>query len=213
MKNSTGLPEGSQLKQVDSLKEEVIETIARSFAEYPYDPEEDNQFFLFRDPGNVKEYLSLYIHQALKNGQLYTLENKGYVILGDEKTPAHLLQYLQILHVLIRYMGFRNFCHYMSLSLDGQDSLEGRYRRKQKKFLHVEMLAVLPEYQHQGMMRRLLEEVRAWGQVRQANVILETDCYDKAQKYRHLGMKEISRRHITDRLVWYDYAFICSAKN
>ena len=51
------------------------------------------------------------------------------------------------------------------------------------------MLAVRPEYQRQGYMRKMLEYTYRLAEGRGVPVILDTDDRDKASRYEHLGMK------------------------
>lgn len=51
------------------------------------------------------------------------------------------------------------------------------------------MLAVRPEYQKQGYMRKMMEYTYRLAEGRGVPVILDTDDRDKASRYEHLGMK------------------------
>ena len=61
-------------------------------------------------------------------------------------------------------------------------------KKAKRKFIRVEMLVVRPEFQGQGYMRQLLEDVYRIADERGVSVILDTDDKDKAGRYMHLGL-------------------------
>ena len=66
------------------------------------------------------------------------------------------------------------------------------------------MLAVRPEYQRQGYMRKMLEYTYRLAESRGVPVILDTDDRDKASRYEHLGMKLDRIRTCDDIFHMYD---------
>lgn len=66
------------------------------------------------------------------------------------------------------------------------------------------MLAVRPEYQGQGFMRSMLEQVYKVADKKGVPVILDTDDKDKSDRYQHLGMKLNRVRKCGERFHMYD---------
>lgn len=66
------------------------------------------------------------------------------------------------------------------------------------------MLVVRPEFQGQGYMRKILEDVYRVADKRKVSVILDTDDKDKAMRYQHLGMKLDRVRNCGERFHMYD---------
>ena len=77
-------------------------------------------------------------------------------------------------------------------------------KKAKRKFIRVEMLVVRPEFQGQGYMRQLLEDVYRIADERGVSVILDTDDKDKAGRYMHLGMNLDRVRECGDRFHMYD---------
>ena len=77
-------------------------------------------------------------------------------------------------------------------------------KKAKRKFIRIEMLVVRPEFQGQGHMRKMLEDVYKMADKKGVPVILDTDDKDKAARYVHLGMKLDRVRNCGERFHMYD---------
>jgi ribosomal protein S18 acetylase RimI-like enzyme len=182
-----------------------IDLLTDAFMQYPYAKGEDSQFFLFKSKEKIKEYLQLYFSLAQKIGVLYSYKDKGYVIVTNENDSYPFLLSLKISLKLIECMGLGGFVRYVSVNMQGGNSLEMRKRNRNKPFIHLEMIAVLPKYQHHGIMKEMMEILFEKSRQASSDLILETDCLAKSQMYKHLGFRLVSTRKITKTLTWYDF--------
>ena len=66
------------------------------------------------------------------------------------------------------------------------------------------MLVVRAEFQGQGFMRKILENVYKVADKENVSVILDTDDKDKAARYEHLGMKLERIRNCGEKFHMYD---------
>ena len=89
------------------------------------------------------------------------------------------------------------------------NTIEMRMNKAKRKFLRIEMLAVRPEYQGQGFMRSMLEQVYKVADKKGVPVILDTDDKDKSDRYQHLGMKLDRVRNCGERFHMYDLIREC----
>lgn len=190
------------LETVQSVSEETAAAIAAAFAAYPYEEGEQSQFRDFKNQERVQAYIRQYIHNAAASDRLYTWKDRGYVYVTDENTQFSFRQSLGMLKLLVRTGGWHVFWKEFFSDLEpGQETL---LRQHKKPYYHVEMVAVLPEYQKQGVLKRLLGEVEDWARRDGCRVILETDNRAKAQMYEHLGYELKGRRFRPPGLCWYD---------
>jgi ribosomal protein S18 acetylase RimI-like enzyme len=186
-------------------KNAPIDLLADAFMQYPYAKGEDSQFFLFKSKEKIQEYLELYFTLAQKIGVLYSYKDQGYVIVSNENDSYPFLSSLKITFKLIECMGLGGFFRYVSVNMQGGNSLELRKRNQNKSFIHLEMIAVLPKYQHHGIMKEMMEILFKKSTQASSDLILETDCLAKSQMYKHLGFHLVSTRKITPTLTWYDF--------
>ena len=70
--------------------------------------------------------------------------------------------------------------------------------------VYIADVIVLPEYQGQGYMRRMLEYAYSIARDHRVPVILDTDDKDKAARYEHLGMRLDRVRNCGERFHMYD---------
>jgi GNAT superfamily N-acetyltransferase len=83
-------------------------------------------------------------------------------------------------------------------------TIETRMKKAKRKFIRIEMLVVRPEFQGQGHMRNILEDVYKIAEKKGLPVILDTDDKDKAARYEHLGMKLDRVRNCGEKFHMYD---------
>jgi GNAT superfamily N-acetyltransferase len=77
-------------------------------------------------------------------------------------------------------------------------------RKAKREFIRIEVLAVRPEYQQQGYMRKMMEGVYRLADRKKLPVILDTDDKNKSLRYQHLGMKLDRVRNCGEKFHMYD---------
>ena len=100
--------------------------------------------------------------------------------------------------------GFSNMKSFIKACFAEGNTIETRMNKAKRKYIRIEMLVVRPEFQGQGYMRKILEDVYRVADKRKVPVILDTDDKDKAMRYQHLGMKLDRVRNCGERFHMYD---------
>ena len=138
-------------------------------------------------------YMNAIVKAAYKSGVLYTTSDRheGFLMLSGE--GAGSIGFMDGIRMILAEKkalgGFGKMKEFISACFCEGGSIETRMRKANRKFLRIEMLAVRPEYQKQGYMRKMMEYTYRLAEVRGVPVILDTDDRDKASRYEHLGMK------------------------
>ena len=84
--------------------------------------------------------------------------------------------------------GFQKVLDYSRISSNDGGTISQEIMKRNARYVSVDILVVLKQYQHQGFMREMMEFVYAHAQQYGIMVALETDDILKAKKYEHLGM-------------------------
>lgn len=100
--------------------------------------------------------------------------------------------------------GFSNMKAFIKACFAEGGSIETRMKKAKRKFIRIEMLVVRAEFQWQGFMRKILEDVYKVADKENVSVILDTDDKDKAARYEHLGMKLERIRNCGEKFHMYD---------
>ena len=100
--------------------------------------------------------------------------------------------------------GFTNMKAFIKACFADGNTIETRMRKAKKKFIRIEMLVVRAEFQGQGFMRKMLEDVYELAHIVGVPVILDTDDKDKSARYEHLGMKLDRVRNCGEKFHMYD---------
>ena len=153
-------------------------------------------------------YMNAIVRAAYKSGLLYTTSDRheGFLVLSGEGTGS--VGFVDGIRMILAEKqalgGFRKMKEFIGACFCDGGSIETRMRKAKRKFLRIEMLAVRPEYQRQGYMRKMLEYTYRLAESRGVPVILDTDDRDKASRYEHLGMKLDRIRTCDDKFHMYD---------
>ncbi len=100
--------------------------------------------------------------------------------------------------------GLSNMKEFIKACYAEGSTIETRMKKAKRKFIRIEMLVVRPEFQGQGHMRNILEDVYKIAEKKGLPVILDTDDKDKAARYEHLGMKLDRVRNCGEKFHMYD---------
>ena len=195
--------------KLTGLNKEEVEAISKQIADAFYDYKYNEE-----DLGLVKYIKSrddmfTYITQAAYNsGLLYTTsdDHEGYLMLsGDGAGSVRFFDGIKMIMAEKKALGgFSNMKAFIKACFAEGNTIETRMRKAKRKFIRIEMLVVRPEFQGQGHMRNILEDVYKLAEKRGVPVILDTDDKDKAARYEHLGMKLDRIRNCGEKFHMYD---------
>ena len=197
------------MKKVTVMSDSEIRELAEAYADYDFRPGEKSIFSVFGSRERILRYLEMSIRTALKSGWIYSVgdNREAYIAISysDSHPPLHIM--LSFPFRAMKAVGTRPLYDLSKLLKNGGSSLADRMKKKGDKFLSVEMLCVRKEYQGKGYMRKAMEEVFRLADEKKLTVILETDETLKADKYRHLGMKQKGVRRFTPEIAFYEMIY------
>ena len=140
---------------------------------------------------------------------MYTTSDKheGYLVMsGTGFGKIGLLDGLMMIAAEKKALGgFKNMKSFIKTCFSEGGTIETRMKKAKRKFMRIEMLVVRPEYQKQGFMRKMLNDVYKYADKQGVSVILDTDDKDKSLRYEHLGMKLDRVRNCGDKFHMYDH--------
>lgn len=177
--------------------EQISRRIADVFYDYKYNEEDTGLIGFLHSREAVFIYIDAIVQAAYRGGVLYAASDRheGYLILSGEGAGGRIGFFDGMRMILAEKRalgGYKNMKSFISACFRDGGTIETRMRKKKRKFLRIEVLAVRKEYQRQGYMRRLMNYVYMLAEKEHVPVILDTDDKDKAARYEHLGM-ELSR--------------------
>ena len=185
---------------VTSMSEEQLDKVSHLMAE-AFLAEEGIFPALELTEERIAKYLKALVRFSVKCGELYMVsENgEGYIAYADSRyEKAPFIASARMLWESIDALGWEGFMKYTSLLSRAGSSQEQTFRTRFQPFINVSMLVIPVEYQHQGYMRLMLEEVFSKADEEGLPVLLETDSDSKMERYRHLGL-EIASKHTVGR--------------
>ena len=198
-------------KLIGLSKEEVrdISTqIADAFYDYKYNEEDLGLVKYIKSRDDMFTYMNAITQAAYNSGLLYTTsdDHEGYLMLsGEEAGSVRFFDGIKMIMAEKKALGgFSNMKAFIKACFAEGNTIETRMRKAKKKFIRIEMLVVRPEFQRQGHMRNILEDVYMLAEKRGVPVILDTDDKDKAARYEHLGMKLDRIRNCGEKFHMYD---------
>lgn len=198
-------------KLIGLSKEEVrdISTqIADAFYDYKYNEEDLGLVKYIKSRDDMFTYMNAITQAAYNSGLLYTTsdDREGYLMLsGDGAGSVRFFDGIKMIMAEKKALGgFSNMKAFIKACFAEGNTIETRMRKAKRKFIRIEMLVVRPEFQGQGHMRIILEDVYKLAEQRGVPVILDTDDKDKAARYEHLGMKLDRIRNCGEKFHMYD---------
>ena len=192
-------------------KEEVAaisKQIADAFYDYKYNEEDLGLVKYIKSRDDMFTYMNAITQAAYNSGLLYTTsdDHEGYLMLsGDGAGSVRFFDGIKMIMAEKKALGgFSNMKAFIKACFAEGNTIETRMRKAKRKFIRIEMLVVRPEFQGQGHMRNILEDVYKLAEKRRVPVILDTDDKDKAARYEHLGMKLDRIRNCGEKFHMYD---------
>ena len=192
-------------------KEEVVnisKQIADAFYNYKYNEDDLGLVKYIKSKEDMFTYMNAITQAAYNSGLLFTTSDKreGYLMLSGEGAGA--VRFVDGIKMIMAEKkalgGFSNMKKFIKACFAEGSTIETKMRKAKRKFIRIEMLVVRPEYQGQGHMRKMLEDVYEIAEKKGIPVILDTDDKDKAARYEHLGMKLDRVRNCGERFHMYD---------
>ena len=198
-------------KLIGLSKEEVRDIskqIADAFYDYKYNEEDLGLVKYIKSREDMFTYMNAITQAAYNSGLLYTTsdDHEGYLMLsGDGAGSVRFFDGIKMIMAEKKALGgFSNMKAFIKACFAEGNTIETRMRKAKRKFIRIEMLVVRPEFQGQGHMRNILEDVYKRAEKRGVPVILDTDDKDKAARYEHLGMKLDRIRNCGEKFHMYD---------
>ena len=200
------------MKKLTGLNKEEVTAISRqiadAFYDYKYNDEDLGLVKYIKSRKDMFVYMNAITQAAYNSGLLYTTSDKheGYLMLSGE--GAGKVKFFDGIKMIMAEKkalgGFSNMKSFIKACFAEGNTIETRMNKAKRKYIRIEMLVVRPEFQGQGYMRKILEDVYRVADKRKVPVILDTDDKDKAMRYQHLGMKLDRVRNCGERFHMYD---------
>ena len=187
---------------------EISKQIADAFYDYKYNEDDLGLVKYIKSRDDMFIYMNAITQAAYNSGLLYATSDKreGYLMLSGE--GAGSVRFFDGIKMIMAEKkalgGFSNMKAFIKACFAEGSTIETRMRKAKKKFIRIEMLVVRPEFQGQGFMRKILEDVYKVADKENVPVILDTDDKDKASRYEHLGMKLDRIRNCGEKFHMYD---------
>lgn len=200
------------MEQLTGLKDEEIvgisHQIADAFYDYKYNKDDQGLIKYIKSREDMFIYMNAITTAAYKSGLLFTTSDKreGYLMLAGEGVgTVNFFDGLKMIMAEKKALGgFTNMKAFIKACFADGNTIETRMRKAKKKFIRIEMLVVRAEFQGQGFMRKMLEDVYELAHIVGVPVILDTDDKDKSARYEHLGMKLDRVRNCGEKFHMYD---------
>ena len=187
---------------------EFSKQIADAFYDYKYNEDDLGLVKYIKSRDDMFIYMNAITQAAYNSGLLYATSDKreGYLMLSGE--GAGSVRFFDGIKMIIAEKkalgGFSNMKAFIKACFAEGRTIETRMRKAKRKFIRIEMLVVRPEFQGQGFMRKILEDVYKLADKENFPVILDTDDKNKAARYEHLGMKLDRIRNCGEKFHMYD---------
>ena len=191
-------------KEIGTISQKVTD----SFYDYAYCEDDAGLKSFFKSRDDMYTYISAIVKASYKSGLLYaTSENhEGFMVLSGE--GAGSIGFIDGIKMILAEKkavgGWKKLKEFVSASFSDGGSIETRMRKAKRKFLRIEVLVVLKEYQKQGFMRQMMEYACQIADERRVPVILDTDDRNKSLRYQHLGMNLDRVRNCGEKYHLYD---------
>lgn len=200
------------MKKLTGLNKEEVTAISRqiadAFYDYKYNDEDLGLVKYIKSREDMFVYMNAITQAAYNSGLLYTTSDRheGYLMLSGE--GAGRVRFFDGIKMIMAEKkalgGFSNMKSFIKACFAEGNTIETRMKKAKRKYIRIEMFVVRPEFQGQGFMRKILEDVYRVADKRKVSVILDTDDKDKAMRYQHLGMKLDRVRNCGERFHMYD---------
>jgi len=198
--------------KLEGLRKDEVEVISRqiadAFYDYRYSENDEGLIKFIKTRDDMFTYMNAITKAAYNSRVLYTTseQHEGYLMLSGEGVGrVKFWDGIKMISAEKKALGgFGNMKKFIKACFAEGSTIESRMRKAKRKFLRVEMLVVRPEYQKQGIMRKMLEYSYDLAEKAGVPVILDTDDKDKCLRYEHLGMKVDRIRNCGEKFHMYD---------
>jgi len=137
-----------------------------------------------------------------------TSENhEGYIAITAPDTKYQFQSIKTFIREVISSLGWKRYCWFVKYIAKGGDNLEAILRKRKRKDVIVQLLAIPEPYQHQDYMRQLMDFALQTAKSYDLPLVIETDEKLKCDKYGHFGVKLVNKRDFGDDR--YGYGMIC----
>lgn len=195
-------------KLSDTQLDEIAHQIADAFYDYWYSADDKGLLKYITSRESMFIYIGAIVRAAYKTGVLYTTSDKqeGYLMLsGEGVRRIGFIDGIKMISAEKKALGgFKNMMDFISACFSDGGTIETRMKKAKKRFIRIEMLVVRSEYQKQGFMRKLLDDVYCLADKKGVAVILDTDDRDKCARYVHLRMRLDRVRKCGQKMNMYD---------
>lgn len=186
------------------LSQKDQEDIAQAFINQKISEPQKGEFYYFSSE-EAEKYIFTYLDANGHSNFIYGLENReAFVVIRRENEYLKFIDIFKMIFRTYKILGFKKVRKIQNIERNGPLPLEEKYALQKKKFLFVGMVVVKEEYQGQGYFRKLLEEVFTMAKQENRLVVLNTDTFEKCQKYQHLDFKIIQKRELEENNIRYD---------
>lgn len=169
----------------ESLKE-ISQKIGHAFCTFDYTkPNKGMTSCLNEDQFSMLIYGQ--IKAAYLSGNLYTCNHKGYLILSTPKNKSTLKADLVQAYWMFRAFGVWGYLKQASKLFQAGPFQTEQMIYAHQPFVLVEMIVVLNEFQHQGVMSEMMKYAIDTSQKLKLPCILSTDDPKKVEIYKHFG--------------------------
>lgn len=188
----------TELNKVDVS--EISKQIADAFYDYKYNADDLGLVKYIKSRDDMFIYMNAITRAAYNSELLYAT--------SDKREGAGSVRFFDGIKMIMaekKALGvFSNMKNFIKACFAEGSTIETRMKKAKRKFIRIEMLVVRAEFQGQGFMREILENVYKLADKENVPVILDTDDKDKAARYEHLGMKLERIRNCGEKFHMYD---------
>ena len=150
-----------------NLTESEIRHIARSFSHYPYP---SASFYGFSDRQMIERYIELTTKIMKSYCEIFSLDDKAYMMVSDESSVTPFLQYIRLLWESGKILGIRRMYEQLEEGSRIGFSQEVVLRKRKVPFIHIELLAVEEEYWGHKLMSELISFAKSMAKIGRAHV-------------------------------------------
>lgn len=181
--------------KVTNLTDAELDEIGMTYANYAY-PENDKGMFPFEDKQCLVRYIHAFAKACMQAGMLYATSEKheGYIALSTPDTKYPMQAVVTLFSGILGSLGIRRTVRFVRFIKQGGISLENKMKSEKKKYVMIELLAVIERYQGQGYMRPLMNFAFETADQYGLPCIVDTDEGVKRDKYCHLGVHQVLTR-------------------
>ena len=188
--------------------EEISRHVSDSFYDYEYCSEDLGLRKYITNRDDMFVYIHAIVQAAYKSGLLYATSQarEGYMFIAGEGIGSiSFVPGMKMIFAEKKALGgFKKMKDFVSASFSDGNTIETRMKKAKRKFIRIEVLVVRKDFQKQGFMRKMMEDVYRIADEKKLPVILDTDDREKASRYEHLGMTLERVRNCGEKYHMYD---------